>query len=311
MVETGRSEQEDKSLNILREQVKAIQERFEKRTNDLAVIHELGRIIINVHDFKRLCEELLKIIIRNTVTENCSVMFQDRKRESLYLICASDYNKQVYVIDPRMVFSKERVIYSPDADRGAAGKALRDNNPVLIENAEGSALFSTGSQTHVKIKSLLSVPFSIEGRVRGGINLSHSEPCIFTMDDVNLFRVISDFVGVSLYSSLNYHKLKSSEENFRSLIEYSNNGIAILQNDLHIYANPKYKELTGYSSDELSGLSIDKIIDFTYQQTDLRMILNHLRVNTGNELFNARIIKQNGELLDVEISASQCSIMGE
>jgi signal transduction protein with GAF and PtsI domain len=157
----------EKSLNILREQVKSIQERYEKRSSDLSVIHELGRVIINVHDFRRLCEELIKIIMRNTVAENCSVMFQDRKRESLYLICASDYNKQRYVIDPRMVFSKERVIYSPDADRGAAGKALKDKNPVLIENAEGSALFLTGPATQVKIKSLLSVPFFIEERIRG------------------------------------------------------------------------------------------------------------------------------------------------
>jgi PAS domain S-box-containing protein len=130
------------------------------------------------------------------------------------------------------------------------------------------------------------------------------------MDDVNLFRVIADFVGVSLYSSLNYHKLKSSEENFRSLIEHSNNGIAILQNDLHIYANPKYKELTGYSDAELSRLSIDKLMDFSYKQADLRMLLNHLRANTGNELFNARIIKQNRELLDVEISASSVLYYG-
>ncbi|NLD35631.1 MAG: response regulator [Desulfatiglans sp.] len=304
------AEQEGKSLSILREQVKAIQERYENRISDLSVIHELGRVIINVHDFKRLCEELLTIIIRNTVAENCSVMFQDRKREGLYLICASDHNRQKYVIDPRMVFSKERVIYSPDADRGAAGKALMDNNPVLIENAEGSGLFSSGPETQVKIKSLLSVPFSIEDRIRGVINLSHSEPGIFSQDHVNLFRVIADFVGVSLYSSLNYHKLKNSEENFRSLIEHSNNGIAILQNDLHVYANPKYKDLTGYSSAELSGLSIDKLMDFSYQQADLRMLLNHLRVNTGNELFNARLIKQNGELLDVEISASSVLYYG-
>ncbi len=309
-METVKVEQEDKSLKMLREQVKAIQERYEKRIADLSVIHELGRVIINVHDFTRLCEELLMIIIRNTVAENCSVMFQDRKRESLYLICASDYNRQRYIIDPRMVFSREKVIYSPDADRGAAGKALKENIPVLIDNAEGSELFSAGTGTQVKIKSLLSVPFYIEDRVRGVINLSHSEAGIFSNDHVNLFRVVADFVGVSLYSSLNYHKLKSSEENFRSLIEHSNNGIAILQNDQHIYANPKYKELTGYSSDELSGLSIDKLMDFSYQQTDLKMVLNHLRENTGNELFNARIIKNNRELLDVEISASSVLYYG-
>jgi PHD/YefM family antitoxin component YafN of YafNO toxin-antitoxin module len=110
-METVKVEQEDKSLKMLREQVKAIQERYEKRIADLSVIHELGRVIINVHDFTRLCEELLMIIIRNTVAENCSVMFQDRKRESLYLICASDYNRQSILLTENGVFKGKVIIH--------------------------------------------------------------------------------------------------------------------------------------------------------------------------------------------------------
>lgn len=310
MIEMLKAEHEKNDIHILREQVKVIQERYEKRISELSVIHELGKAIINVNDFRKQCEYLLDIIIRNTIAENCSVMFRDSKKESLYLICASDYNRQRYIIDPKMVFSKDGVIYMPDADRGAAGRALRDNRPVLIGNTEGSELFTSSPETQVKIKSLLSVPVIIEGRIRGVINLSHSEPDIFTTDDLNLFRVIADFIGVSLYSSLNYHKLQGSEENYRSLTEHSNNGIAILHNDVHIYTNSKYKELTGYNYEELNQLSIEKLIEFSSQQLDLRSILKYLRENTGNELFNARIIRKNRSPLDVEISASSVLYYG-
>jgi two-component system, cell cycle sensor histidine kinase and response regulator CckA len=309
MMEMLKTEQNNNYGDISREQVRVTQKKHKNKVSDLSIIHELVKVIKNVHDFQRLCEELLDIIIRNTVAENCSVMFQDRQKESLYLICASN-NKQRYVIDPRMVFSKEKVIYTHDADMRAAGRALRDNIPVLIENIENPDLFSAAPETGVLIRNLLSVPFSIEEKIRGVINLGHSEPGIFTMDDLNLFRVIADFVGVALYSSLNYHKIKSSEENYRSLTEHSNNGIAILQNDVHIYVNPKYKELTGYSSTELSGFPIEKLIDFTFQQADLRQMLKFLKENTGNEMFNARIVKQNGILLDVEISASSILYYG-
>ena len=155
-----------------------------------------------------------------------------------------------------------------------------------------------------RLKVSCQYPMAIESKVKGVINLSHSEPDIFTKDDVNLFRVIADFVGVSLYSSLNYNKIQNSEQNYRALAEYSNNGIAIIQNDMHVYVNPKYKELTGYSLAELQRLSLEKLIDFTYQSADLESMFEDLKNNSRNELFNARVIKKNGSILDVEISAS-------
>jgi two-component system, cell cycle sensor histidine kinase and response regulator CckA len=310
MIEMLKVEHNQNDVGILNEQVKVIQDNYERRLSDLSVIHELGSAVINVNDFRKLCEQILDIVIKNTVAENCSVMFMDKNKGCLYLICESELNKQQYIIDPKVVFSKERAIYVPYADKGAAGRALKDNKPLLIENTEKSDLFCADPETQVKFKSLLSVPFLIEEKIIGVMTMTHSSPNAFTKDDVNLFRVIADFVGVSLYSSLNYHKIQSSEENYRSLSEYANNGIAILQNDVHIYANPKYKELTGYSSSELSQMSFEKLIDLTFQQTDFRQMMNWLKENTGNELFNARIIKQNGTMLDVEISASSVLYYG-
>ena len=295
---------------ILRKQIKDTQERYEYKISELSVLHELGRAIINVNDFKKLCEHILDIIIRNTIATNCSIMFLDRKKESLYLVCATNFNKQTYVIDPKNVFSKDGVIYIPGADTGAAGSALRDNKPVLIKDTEDSNLFSNDPTTKVEIKSLLSIPFEMEERVKGVINLSHSEPGIFNERDINLFRIIADYAGCALYSSLNYNKIMNSEKNYRALAEYSTNGIAILQNDLHIYANPKYQELTGYSFSELSTFQIEKLLDFSFQQANLKSILSHLKVHTCNEMFNARIIKKNGSLLDVEISVSSILYYG-
>ena len=295
---------------MLRKQIKDTQERYEYKISEISALHELGQAVKNVHDFNKLCEHLLDIIIQNTIAQNCSIMFLDRKRQSLYLICATNYDKQTYIIDPKKVFSKEGVIYSPGADKGAAGIALKDKKPVLIEDTTKSNFFSNSPETQVEIKSLLSVPMEMEERVKGVINLSHSEPYIFTKNDVNLFRIIADFVGSALYSSLNYNKIENREKNFRSLTENSNNGIAIIKNDSHIYANPKYQKLTGYSFKDLQKFNIEKLLDFSYQQTDLESMLNNLKGHSCNELFTARIIKKNGLILDVEISASSLLYYG-
>ncbi len=121
-METLKADHQKSEDYIPKEQIRGIQKRFGNQVSELSVLHELGRAIINVHDFRKLCGQLLDIIIQNTIAENCSIMFLDRKKKCLYLICATDYNKQTYIIDPKKVFSKDEVIYIPDADRGAGRK---------------------------------------------------------------------------------------------------------------------------------------------------------------------------------------------
>ena len=53
MLKTGHPENDN---FILKEQIRGIQERYEHKISELSVLHELGRAIINVHDFNKLCE---------------------------------------------------------------------------------------------------------------------------------------------------------------------------------------------------------------------------------------------------------------
>lgn len=305
-----KAEQLEKENKIFRKQNKEIQEKYEYKVSELSVLHELGKAIINVHDFKKLCEHLLDIIIQNTVAQNCSIMFLDKKKNRLYLICATDYNRQTYIIDPKNIFSKDEVIYSPEADKGAAGKALADNKTIIIKDTVDAEFFSSTQDMKVEIKNLLSVPILNNDKIKGVINLSHSSPHSFNNNDVNLFRVIADFVGGTLYSALNYNKIQNSEENYKALAEYSNNGIAIIQNDSHVYANPKYQELTGYSFMELQEFALEKLIDYSFQPIDLKSLIDDLKANSNDELFNARIIKKNRSILETEISISSILYYG-
>ncbi len=48
--------------------------------------------------------------------------------------------------------------------------------------------------------------------------------------------------------------LKESEERYRIAVEASNDGIAIVQNDIHVYANPAFLNMFGYNAlDEIVG----------------------------------------------------------
>ena len=289
---------------LLREQINEVQSRYEEKISELSLVRELGMSLLHVHDFRRLCQHILETIINNTVAQNCSIMLLDQEREQLFLLCATSPNEDPFILESEKVFSKESVVYTFKVGEGIAGRALAEKKPVLIKSSEESDLFMLDPNDKIKINSLLSVPLMIEGESIGVINLSHSEEDVFEPNDIYLFDVIAGFVTILIHGALNYEKLQYSEAHYRALSEYSNNGIAIIQDDVHYYANPKYQELTGYSLHELNRMSFKEIFDNPFPGIGLSSVLSNLRYESNNGVFHARLIRKDGEGIDVEISAS-------
>lgn len=289
---------------LLKRKACELQEKYELRVSELSMLHELFMSISYINDFRKICENILNIIIKNTSARECAVMFLDRKKNCLFLICATNYIDSTYITEPKKILARDNVLYLPKALESAAGEALLGKKTFLVEDTEKSSLFNKDEYIHKDIKSLLSVPLILDGKAMGVMNLGHQDPGAFSQDDIHLFRVVSDYTIASLYSALNYEKLKDREDKYRALVENSNNGIAIIQNDYHIYTNPRYRELTGYSDEELKNLEFEKIINNPYQIIDLPRILTSLKGSSDNEVFTAQIVKKSGGVMDVEISVS-------
>ena len=296
---------------LLRDQISEVQNRYEEKIAELSLIRELGMALFHVQDFRVTCQYILETIINNSVAQNCSIMLLDAEKEQLFLLCALSPNGKGYILEPGKVFSKENVIYCFRAGEGAAGRALLEKRPVLIKNTEKSDVFLLDPDNRVEIKSLLSVPLIIQDDSIGVINVSHSDKGVFEPSDVYLFNVIAGFVTILVHGVLNYEKLQYSEANYRALSECSNNGIALIQGDAHYYANPKYEELTGYSAQELNGISFEEIFQNPNPRTDLSVILSSLRRESIHEVFHARVLRKSGGSMDVEISASSIIYNGK
>ncbi len=296
---------------LLRDQIKKVQERYEDKIAELSIIRELGMSLLHVHDFQRICQYILEIIINNTVAQNCSIMLLDQEKDQLFLLCSTNLQRDTYILETRKVFSKEGIDYKFKLGEGVAGKALLEKKPVLINNTTESDIFTQIPETKVKVNSILSVPLIVEDKSVGVINISHTDINIFEPNDIYLFRVIGDFVTILLYSALNYEKLQYSEANYRALFENSNNGIAIIQDDVHYYANPKYQELSGYSIQDLEEKTFETLFEITDSRKNLSDILSNLKNVSHNEVFNARMRKKNGPSIDVEVSASSVIYNGK
>ena len=99
--------------------------------------------------------------------------------------------------------------------------------------------------------------------------------------------------------------LHSSEIKYRTLVERSTDGIAILQGQIIRYCNPQLSKMVGYPVDELTGHSIETLLSDESQSRNEERD----RFLSGNEIFESFyetvLVHSDGTKVPVEISISR------
>jgi two-component system sensor histidine kinase/response regulator len=102
------------------------------------------------------------------------------------------------------------------------------------------------------------------------------------------------------------NKLRESEEKYRTTIESSNDGVAIDQEFIYKYVNSRYAQIYGYESpEEIVGKSALDLI----HPDDVEFIRargsRRVKGIVGNECYEHRGIKKNGDIIYVEVSVAK------
>lgn len=299
--------EEDNSL--LLDNIRTVYNKFQDKLSQLSILRELGNVLLYINDFKRICETVMDITISNTVARNCSIMLLDFDLNKLFLVAATNPHGESFVIDTRKMFSKEDVHYTFSYGEGVAGECLQKKEPILIDDVSRSAMFDTSKKTRVEIGTLLSIPLIIEDSACGVITLSHPQPHMFKPNDVNLFMIVSNIVALAINNALSFETLKNSEEKYRALTEYSNDGITIIQGGRHMYANPSYKSMTGYSFKELKDIPFELILCPFDHMNGYLPKMNPLDSNIPGT-FEGSLTGKTGKKIAVEISHASFIYMG-
>lgn len=107
-------------------------------------------------------------------------------------------------------------------------------------------------------------------------------------------------------------KLIESEERYRTAIESSNDGVALVLEGNLLYVNQKLKEIFGYGQqEEITGKPISMVIH--PDDRDMVASINHLRQN-GSPVpsqYEFKGIRKDGTLVSIEVSASRIIYHGE
>ncbi|MBW2049740.1 MAG: PAS domain S-box protein [Deltaproteobacteria bacterium] len=105
--------------------------------------------------------------------------------------------------------------------------------------------------------------------------------------------------------------IRESEERYRILIEYSNDGIAIVRDGVHLYVNNRFGKIFGYDSPgEIIGRPIDLVID---PDDRTRVAGNAQRRERGEKApsqYEFKGVRRDGTTVFLEVSAARITYQG-
>ena len=105
--------------------------------------------------------------------------------------------------------------------------------------------------------------------------------------------------------------LRESEEKYRNLVELANDGIAIIQDELIKYINPRLAEIAGYTVDELTGKPFS---DYIYPHERPKVVDYYQRRLAGEKLpstYETALRHKNGRKIDIEFNVSLITYQGK
>ena len=98
--------------------------------------------------------------------------------------------------------------------------------------------------------------------------------------------------------------LRASEEKYRNLVERANDGIAVIQDELIKYINPRLAEIAGYTIDEVIGTPFN---DYIYPDEMPKVVDHYNRRMAGEQapsIYETALRHKNGSKIDIEFNAS-------
>ena len=106
--------------------------------------------------------------------------------------------------------------------------------------------------------------------------------------------------------------LRESEERYRTAIENSNDGVAIIKDDRYVYVNQRLSEMISCESpSELVGRSIETVLHPEDRDWVRSLIIKRQKGGPVPARYECRIMGKDGETVFVEVSATQTTFRGE
>ncbi|MFX0123689.1 MAG: PAS domain S-box protein [Candidatus Hodarchaeota archaeon] len=105
--------------------------------------------------------------------------------------------------------------------------------------------------------------------------------------------------------------LQESEEKYRNLVERANDGIAIVQDSLIKYINPKVTQITGYTTEELIDTPIMNYIHPDYLSDVINRYEKRMAGHPVPSIYETKLLLKDDNTLEIEVNAGIITYQGK
>jgi len=179
------------------------------------------------------------------------------------------------------------------------------------------------------ILSVAAIPIQYEGEIIGHLNLASHTSEEISVSTRQVLESVGAQIGETIVRVRMEEKLRKSEEKLKQysehleelvqertqelsesekrysvLVEGASDGVIIVQDGKHIFANKKFGDIVGYSKDEIIGLPMEKLVDEKYLQLIKERDMRMIQGETVPPIIEVELTTKNEEHIPIEASST-------
>ncbi|HVW24690.1 MAG TPA: PAS domain S-box protein [Polyangiaceae bacterium] len=290
-------------------------ERLSRRERDLRIVVELIQTLASRLDIRDILFTLVTRLAAIARVDRCSLVLLGERPDIGYVVATSD-NEQLR--DLPINLSKYPEIQ----------EALASGATLVIRDAARHPLLDAVRQRDglVGFASLALLPLVHEGRAMGVLFLRARRHVAFETDEMTLLQTVAHATAISLRNARILQELrKETQQNvqaraeaehrmllfqrYRDFFESSADGIVVIdQAGRILFANPRAREITGFSETDLAEVKLGEVLPPEEQKRALRLARG-FRESIYPQGVDVRIRTKHGE--EVVLSVNFSSVLRE
>jgi PAS domain S-box-containing protein/putative nucleotidyltransferase with HDIG domain len=215
-------------------------------------------------------------------------------------------------------YDPERTLSFMPLDMGILGRVARTGNPEFVRDVSADPEFIAAADG---VASEIAVPIRRNHEVLGVLNVESVADSPLTDADLPLLTSLAHQVSVAIENARLYQdaqrelaERKRTEEEYRSVVEHSLQGLIIVQHGRIVFANQAMADIAGYTFQELQSLSPEQVATLVHSE-DQDLVWDRLRERlAGKDVpphYECRALRKDGSVIWVEMFASPVEYRGQ
>lgn len=183
---------------------------LEQKTAQLRAVGQISAALAAAWKLEDTLEVITRITSQVMGVDSCSIYLQEGGSDRLVLKATTGLAREAI----------GRA--SLGIGEGLTGWAVIHGQPVAMRDALNDPRFKLLPETHEeRLRSLMAVPLSVQGRIIGAMNVQTAEMHDFTDDEIELLSLIANLAAGALEKAMLYDRMQQQIQELSTLAEIS------------------------------------------------------------------------------------------